>query len=191
MNSFGAADDQTLDLTKVTERKGTGAARFLKMEFLNSDGSDQHVVTSGGPLRVRFHYECLRDIRDLHFGLRIYSNLGVLLSDVHTWSTAQPVPLATPGDGQIELEIDRLNLMPGTYYLGAWISSFGEDHDILNNFATLDVEPSDYYGTGRGVESRFGLMFFPFRWKLPGKFLQGCDDSVVNQARTELAEIGE
>jgi hypothetical protein len=40
------------------------------------------------------------------------------------------------------------------------------------------VEPSDFYGSGRGIESKYGLMFFPSRWKsrtpqerdvLPGK----------------------
>jgi hypothetical protein len=44
------------------------------------------------------------------------------------------------------------------------VSSFHEWHDVLDNVAKLEVEPSDFYGTGRGVESRFGLIFLPFRW---------------------------
>jgi lipopolysaccharide transport system ATP-binding protein len=165
MNSFRAADEQNLRLDSVSERRGTGLSRFVGMEFLNADGTEEHVLRSGGPLRVRFHYECKRDVPNLHFGLRIYSNLGVLLSDVHTWTTAQAVPLAKKGAGSIDLEIDALNLMPGTYYLGIWISAFHEWHDVLDNVAKIEVEPSDYYGTGRGVESRFGLVFFPFRWE--------------------------
>lgn len=165
MNSFGASDDQILDLSAVTERKGTGAVRFLRMEFLDEGGGGQPVVTSGGPLRIRFQYECMREMRDLHFGLRIYSNLGVLLSDIHTWSTAQAVPMASKGHGSIDLEVASLNLMPGSYYLSAWVSSFNEWHDVVDNVARLDIEPSDFYGTGRGVESRFGLVFFPFCWK--------------------------
>src|SRR5262249_47351202 len=117
----------------------------------------------------RFHYESQREIPNLHFGLRIYSKQGVLLSDVHTWTTRQPVPLATKGKGTIDLEIDFLNLMPGTYYLGIWASSHHEWHDVLEDVAQLDVQPSDYYGTGRGVEARFGLVFFPFRWKVPAE----------------------
>src|SRR5262245_20729060 len=94
LNSFGAAEYRTLDLSCVSGRLGTGAARFLKMEFLNEVGSDGNAIHSGDPLRVRFHYECHRDIPNLFFGVRIYSNLGVLISDVHNWSTNQAVPLA-------------------------------------------------------------------------------------------------
>jgi lipopolysaccharide transport system ATP-binding protein len=169
LNSFGAVESQALDLSALSDRKGTGAVRLRKMELLAKDGSPLSVIHSGDPLRVRFHYECHRDLRDLHFGLRIYSNLGVLLSDVHTWSTGQAVPLASKGNGSIELDIDFLNLMPGTYYLGAWASSFHEWHDVLDNVATLELEPSDYYGTGRGIESRFGLIFLPFRWTESGQ----------------------
>jgi lipopolysaccharide transport system ATP-binding protein len=164
LNSFGAADDRTIDLLAVRERTGTGAVRFLKMEFLGQDGAECRVVHSGDPLRVRFHYECQRDIPTLHFGLRIYTSLGVLISDIHTWSVNQAVSLAPQGKGRIELSVASLNLMPGNYYLSVWASSLDEWHDVIENVATLEVEPSDYYGTGRGIEARFGLIFFPFRW---------------------------
>jgi lipopolysaccharide transport system ATP-binding protein len=179
LSSFGAASSQSIDLATMAERRGSGAARLLKMEFLDSRGNEHLVFHSGDPLRVRFHYECFRDLPDLHFGLRIHTHLGLLVSDVHTWSTAQALPLARQGIGAIDLEIDFLNLMPGTYYLGAWISSFNEWQDLMENVATLEVEASDYYGTGRGIESRFGLVFFPFRWRpaaleaMPGQTTAG------------------
>jgi hypothetical protein len=89
----------------------------------------------------------------------------VLLSDIHSWSTGQGVPVAKKGRGSIDVDIESLNLMPGTYYLGIWAASdFGIFHDVLENVAQLDVETSDYYGTGRGIEPRFGIVFFPFRW---------------------------
>jgi lipopolysaccharide transport system ATP-binding protein len=167
LGSFGAAQTQALDLRSVAEREGNGIVRFTKMEFLNRDGTEKRVVQSGDSFTIRFHYECQRDVPNLHFGIRIYSHLGVLLTDAHTWATAQPVPLARRGSGMIDMEIDFLNLMPGTFFLGIWASSFHEYHDVLNNVATLDIEPSDYYGTGRGIESRFGLMFLPCRWVEP------------------------
>ena len=54
--------------------------------------------------------------------------------------------------------------MPGIYYIGVWIMGFGVVYDVLENVAKLEVEPSDYYGTGRGTEARFGMIFLPFRW---------------------------
>jgi lipopolysaccharide transport system ATP-binding protein len=166
LNSFETSDKQTFDLTAVRERKGTGQVRFLKMEFLDEDGDEARVIHSGDALRIRLHYECYRDIPNLHFGLRLYSSLGILMSEMHTYSTNQAIDLARKGKGSIDLEIDFLNVMPGTYYLGLFAATWNEYQDWLENVAKIEVEPSDYYGTGRGVEARFGLVFFPFRWKL-------------------------
>jgi lipopolysaccharide transport system ATP-binding protein len=168
LSSFDATDQQVLDLASVRDRTGTGDVRFVKMEFLGESAGAQTAIHSGGPLRARFHYECNRDVPNLYFGLRIFSNLGVLISDVHNWATNQPIPLARHGQGTIDLEIDFLNLMPGTYYLGMWAATSGDWHDVLDNVARLDVQPSDYYGTGRGLDSRWGLTFFPCRWHVPG-----------------------
>jgi lipopolysaccharide transport system ATP-binding protein len=173
LNSFETSDKQTLDLAAVRERKGTGHVRFLKMEFLNEDGDEAQVIHSGGALRIRFHYECSRDIPNLHFGLRLYSSLGILMSEIHTDSTNQAIGLARKGKGSIDLEVDFLNLMPGTYYMGLFAATWNEYQDWLENVAKIEVEPSDYYGTGKGVEARFGLVFFPFRWKLPENALSG------------------
>jgi lipopolysaccharide transport system ATP-binding protein len=163
LSSFSAVDKQVVDLRSISQRSGTGEARFCSLEFLNQDEASQCVVRSGDSLRVRLHYECMKQLSDLHFGLRIFSNLGTLITDVNTWTTAQPVVLAPEGPGSIDLEIDFLNLMPGTYYIGVWLHRFGADYDTLENVATLEVEPSDYYGTGR-LETKFGIIFLPYRW---------------------------
>ena len=173
LNSFDATDQQVFDLSAVRERAGTGDVRFLKMEFLGESDGEERVVCSGGPLHIRFHYECQRDVPNLYFGLRIFSNFGVLISDVQNWSTNQGIPLAPKGKGAIEVQIDFLNLTPGTYYVGLWAATNGEYHDLVDNVAQLDVHESDYYGTGRGLNTFGGLVFFPYRWKVPENALSG------------------
>ena len=191
LNSFEATDKQTLDLAAVRERAGTGHVRFLKMEFLGESDGDEGVVYSGGPLRIRFHYECQRDVPNLYFGLRIFSNLGVLISLVSNWATNQGIPLAPKGRGSIEVEIGFLNLMPGTYYLGVWAATSGEWHDVLDNVARLDVHQSDYYGTGRGLDPREGLVFFPFRWRVPGNAISGPVDTFAAPTAPTLVSPGD
>ena len=95
LNSFGAKE-HLVDLDGIRERKGTGEVRFFKLEFLGSMGAGQ-TVHSGDALAVRLHYECARDLPSLQFGLRIYSNLGVLITEANTWFTNQEVPLAAKG----------------------------------------------------------------------------------------------
>jgi hypothetical protein len=38
----------------------------------------------------------------------------------------------------------------------------------LDHCGTLEVEPSDFYNSGKGIESRFGIVFLPFKCKLNG-----------------------
>lgn len=164
LQGFGASESQTIDLDEVPGRQGTGNVRFRRIEILHRDGSEAKVVSSGDALTIRMHYHCKRDIPNLHFGVRIFSNLGTLITDAHTWATGQHLPLAREGYGCIDFEVDFLNLMPGSYNLGIWVSSMDEWHDVLDNVTRLEIEPADYYGTGRGLESRFGLIFLPCRF---------------------------
>ena len=139
-----------------------------KLEVLAHD-SDEHkpVIASGDNLTIRLHYECLRDVSNLFFGVRVYSHLGTLVTEANTWSSGFDLPMVPRGQGAIDLDIDFLNLMPGTYRIGVWASSFAEWHDVLDNCAALNVETSDYYGSGRGIEARFGLVFLPCSWRSP------------------------
>jgi lipopolysaccharide transport system ATP-binding protein len=76
LNSFDTVADKTFHLAAVRQRGGTGDVRLLKMEFLNENDGEERVIRSGGALRIRLHYECHRDVPNLYFGLRIFSNLG-------------------------------------------------------------------------------------------------------------------
>jgi lipopolysaccharide transport system ATP-binding protein len=164
LNSFGAADKDIQDLSAIRDREGMGAVRLVKMQFMGPDGNERRVVRSGDALTVRLHYECHETLQNVHFGLRIYSNLGTKLTEATTWNTGQPIPLAMKGSGSIDLNIAFLNLMPGTYYLGVWVATAHEYQDRLENVAKLDIESSNYYGTGRGVSANYGVIFLPYQW---------------------------
>ena len=59
--------------------------------------------------------------------------------------------------------------MPGRYFLSLWLTApDGTRHDVLEHVAALDIEPSNYYRSGRGIDSRFGIMVLPCRWDLSG-----------------------
>src|SRR5207244_2528076 len=79
-------------------------------------------------------------------------SIAAMLCDTKT--TVRPPSL----NSRIDLEIDFLNLMPGTYYAGIDAATMHEYQDSLDNVVKIDVEPSDYYGTGRGIEGRLGLV---------------------------------
>jgi len=84
---------------------------------------------------IRLHYHANEPIERVNFGLRLYTELGTLVSATGTWHHGLEVRLLPPGDGYGELEIDSLNLMPGRYYLTLILSSWLEArvYDFIEN----------------------------------------------------------
>ncbi len=169
MGTFSSAQQRSVDLTTAADRRGDGAIRYLGVDILDLGGSSRDLVRSGDSLTLRLHYEAFETVKVPIFGFRLFSSLGVLLTDVSTWNLGVDIPSLPSGSGYLDLTIDFLNLMPGQYFLSLWLTSpGGVIHDVLEHCTVLDVEPSNYYNSGRGIDSRFGILFLPCRWSLAG-----------------------
>ncbi|KAA3624679.1 MAG: hypothetical protein DWQ08_10150, partial [Proteobacteria bacterium] len=135
--------------------------------YLNAAGERTDLIRSGDCIKVRLHYDAKARIVEPHFGFEIHSQMGTLITETSTWSTNSDVPNLDAGKGSFELEIDSLALMPGRYRASLWISSIGGiDYDIVPHCSVFDVETSDVFGSGRGADQRFGLVYFPSRWRM-------------------------
>jgi ABC-2 type transport system ATP-binding protein len=135
------------------------------MAFLSEAHETTNYIRSGDKLTLRLHYRANKLLRDLVVGINIHNEYGTLIAASNNWATGDDIPIAEPGDGIADFEIDCLYLLPGRYYLSLWLGKWNNLHDVLKNCISFDVEPSDYYGSGRGIDAGFGLMFFPSRWK--------------------------
>jgi hypothetical protein len=99
----------------------------------------------------------------------MHTEMGTLVTETSLWHHGLDTGTVEPGEGHVDLDIHSLNLMPARYYLSLWIT--GNDnqvHDGLENCVFLDVGSSNAYGSGRGLDSRYGIVFFPQEWKLDG-----------------------
>ncbi len=167
LSSYGGAEGSQQDLTDITDRQGNGAIRFTQIDYLNAEGESTDLIRTGNRMKVRLGFEATERIVEPHFGFEIHSQLGTLITETSTWSTNTEVPNIDPGQGSFELEIDSLNLMPGRYRVSLWISSIGGiDYDIVPHCSIFDVETSDVFGSGRGSDQRFGLVYFPSQWRM-------------------------
>jgi len=169
MGMFSTPETASLDLTNATNRRGSGAVRYTSLAFLGPDGRAQDLIRSGDGLRVRLYYEASEKVVNPIFGFQLFSAAGVFLTDVSTWNLGVEIPVLHPGRGYLDLAVDSLNLMPGRYFLSLWLTSpDGTRHDVLEHVAALDIESSNYYKSGRGIDSRFGIIALPCRWDLSG-----------------------
>ena len=170
MESFASADAAMSDLTAVGARRGSGEARYTKVEFLSKEGEPQTVTRCGKGVVIRLHYHANEPLERPSFGFRMYTELGTLVTDTGTWLHGLDIPLAPAGDGYVDLEIDSLNLIPGRYFLSLQLDSSMSTklYDLLEHAVHLDVEEGPIYGSTRRIDSRHGLVFFPQRWHIDG-----------------------
>jgi lipopolysaccharide transport system ATP-binding protein len=170
MGSFASADSASKALTATDGRQGSGEIRFTRVEFRSTNGDLQTVTRAGKSLVIRLHYRANEPIERPAFAFKMYTELGTLVTDTGTWIHGLDIPLVPVGDGYLDLEIDSLNLMPGRYYFSLKLDSCLETrlYDALEHAVYLDVEEAPIYGSSRRIDSGFGLVFFPQRWRLDG-----------------------
>jgi hypothetical protein len=168
MNSFAGADSAGSDLSQLDSRIGSGEIRFTRVEYLAPDGTSCGVTRSGDAVVIRMHYKAMRAVSYPSFGLRLYSELGTLITETGHYLHGLRIPEIEPGEGHIDLEIDVLNLVPGSYHLSLWATATGGlpvyDGDVR---AELTVEVAGVYPGGRELNKTLGIVYFPQRWRIP------------------------
>jgi lipopolysaccharide transport system ATP-binding protein len=155
------------ELTGTENRLGSGEIRYTRVQYLSPDGTPQAVTRSGDALVLRFHYHAEKVIWDPSFGFRMFTDMGTLITDTSNRMNGIHIAKVGPGDGYIDVEIESLNLSPGRYQFSLWVTAAGGkpvyDGDVR---ALLEVEATDVYRSGRLLESRFGLVYFPQKWRI-------------------------
>jgi lipopolysaccharide transport system ATP-binding protein len=171
MASFASAGSVSSDLAGVEARAGSGEIRYTRVDFLSADRQLQTVTRCGRSLVIRLYYSARVAIERPAFGLSLYTEAGLLVTQTGTWHHALDIPGIPAGNGYLELEIEALNLLPGRYSLSLRLDHWGTQqvYDALEHAVHLDVEEAPIYaGSNRVMDSRRGIVFFPQRWNLDG-----------------------
>jgi lipopolysaccharide transport system ATP-binding protein len=167
MSSFAGERPTGSDLSAPGERLGTGEIRYTRLEILSPDGTPCAMTRAGDGVVLRLHYHADVEVRDPSFGFRLFSDMGTLITEAGHWLQGIHIPKVSPGDGTIDVEIESLNLVPGHYSIALWITGAGGrpvyDGDVRT---ALDIEEADVYRSGRMLNSKLGLVYFPQRWKI-------------------------
>ena len=169
MSAFADAGQSSADLRHVDSRHGSGEIRYTGIAFLAMDEEPQPITRSGDSIRMRFFYHANQPIAHASFGFRLYTEMGTLVTETSTWHHSLEIPEVPEGDGYIDLEIDFLNLLPGRYSISLWITGLGGVvYDGAEHCSRIEVELANIYRSGKVLDGRFGIVFFPQRWNLRG-----------------------
>lgn len=138
-------------------RWGSGEARIDHVEVLGA-GPDAAVRT-GDKVTFRFHYQAGSRVERPVFGMAVHALDGTVISGPNT-KDARLIPDAIHGDGVVDLVVDKLMLLPGTYNISCTITDAEVLHvyDFRNRAIRFTVAP------GSPHESHGGLVSFDGHW---------------------------
>jgi homopolymeric O-antigen transport system ATP-binding protein len=141
--------DQTFESADGA-RWGSGEIRIERAEVLGADERAVEHVKTGDSIVVRLHYAAREHVRRPVFGIGINAADGAYVSGPNT-RDAGLVLEAVSGQGRVDLHIDRLMLVPGTYAVTVAVHDETCTHpfDFRKKLIPLTVElgsPRDVLG---------------------------------------------
>jgi lipopolysaccharide transport system ATP-binding protein len=97
----------------------------------------------GDPLTIELHYECFEALTNPVFSVRILHGSGAVCFDSNTQST-HVHSRVSPGTGRIRLQVDRLDLNGGQYFVSAGVHSHNWESllEYQDKMQELIVEPT-------------------------------------------------
>lgn len=122
-------------------RWGSGEGRIEHIEIVDSHGAPATRISTGDAITVRLRYNAAQPIQKPVFTIAVFTLEGVQVTGPNT-RDADMVPDRIHGTGTVELRIDRLLLLPGTYDLTVSLLDFTCSHtyDLRHRAFRFDVE---------------------------------------------------
>jgi ABC-type polysaccharide/polyol phosphate transport system ATPase subunit len=133
-------------------RWGTGEACVEQVEVLDASGEPVKRVRTGDTVVFRFHYKSKALISKPVWGMALFTLDGVWVTGPSTREVGLFPDRLEPGEeGSVDLRVDRLLLLPGTYDVSASMFNItgAQVYDMRHRAFRFDVEfgdPHEEYG---------------------------------------------
>jgi len=163
-----AANVGTPALASRSDRQGSSAIRFFGVRYRRETEVSTNTLVCGAPAVLELHFEN-RTSQDLHHvavSVGIDDHFGQRITCLNSeWINGDfaSVPAKT---SCVELKIPRLSLAPGRYGFTLYCAVGGVVADWIKNAGYFDVEPGDFYGTGKLPPPEQGFFLMPHSFHL-------------------------
>ena len=144
-------------IEKKVERRGTGEARINKVLCLNEAGQETYFFDIEETISFKLLYNVDKKMENVNFGLCIYRNDGVRCYGVNT-ITDDISKKVLDSDSTVELEFEKIKLLPGTYTADVTIEKQnGETVDYYDKAVKFEIG---------GNRKCSGVAWLDHKWKL-------------------------
>jgi len=130
--------------------------RITGFSMINKKSGKGDRFNTGDPVKFKVSVYFERELKDYIINLSIYDEYGNVVTGIRN-DQDRIKPAGLTGGGEIELDIDQLNLLPGFYTINANIidSDGFTFHDRVEGIGQFQV------GGGKEVN---GVAYFPHKW---------------------------
>jgi lipopolysaccharide transport system ATP-binding protein len=161
-------------IDEQTEREGTGSASITRLELLAADGDTPiKDLNFRQSFRLRIHYRASRRLPDPRFGFAFLSDKAERVFQTETSEVNFAIPAIEVGEGWVDCLVVDPNLLPGLFFLEAWIVervnfSFA-DHVHRVGRVEIGVDPSQQDQLTYLTYPGRGRVLMDCRWSRPDR----------------------
>lgn len=161
-----------------TEREGTGNAVIARLELLTVDSETPiHQLNFRQSFRLRIYYRARKRLNDPRFGFALLTDMGERVFQTETSETKFAIAAIEAGVGCFDCVVAGPNLLPGVFYLEAWIVEQPNvafaDHIYRVGKFEISVDPSQPERSAYLTYPGRGRVFMDCRWSQP-EHLEGA-----------------
>lgn len=149
-----ASPNSWIDVSQVSRVGGTGAARFVGINYNSLNKAIDGQPYSNGPLEVSLDIVADSSMSVDSVAVVLYDNYGTILVNADTVSLGRITTLQQ-GHNILRFRIESLHLKPGVYVLGLWLANTaGDMPDILDFLdSALRIEVVNVESDGFGSDT--------------------------------------
>ena len=121
----------------------------------------------GSSITIEMTFDCGDgSLRSPVMGLVFHCSGRGAIAGINTRMTGFVADGVRSKRGTIRCTVHRLPFLQGHYQVDVWLGDGPVDVDVVKQFLTFEIAPTDYYGTGRPPDARLGSVFLNASWEL-------------------------
>jgi len=155
-------ENKALSNTNLSERTDRVGFGEIKIENITVEPTP---AATFKPLTVTIHFNKKnKEALVKEVGLSIWTSTGHRLISISTDFTGGIKDINETGTDKVECIINSLQLVEGEYQLNVFISSVNGLEDYITDAKTINIEHTDYFGTGKTINPEWGIIAAEHSW---------------------------
>jgi lipopolysaccharide transport system ATP-binding protein len=166
---------KSLHLNERRDREGSGLFQMKSVYFKNQNGEIVDALTTGEDsiIKISFTNKSKSGARNIVVALGIDDRLGNRITHINNHLSDQSLDCLDNNEEQIiDIKIFKLPLMPGIYDVSAYVEVNGDLSDWIQNAFSFEVNPGDFYNTGKLIPVGQGSFLMDFSYNIDKNLTQ-------------------